>query len=132
MAHEHTHHITPLWHYLAIGFTLIVMTGVTVGAAQIDFSGMSGISSLNFIIAMLIASFKATLVALFFMHLWYDDKFYLLTFISGLLCLLIFIVVTMFDTGRRGLMNVDEQKPIQEHIHIEAPEGHAPTQHKHH
>ena len=47
---------------------LLVLTVVTVGASTIDFgSGMT-----NVIIAMLIASIKASLVALFFMHLRWD------------------------------------------------------------
>ncbi len=50
--------------YMAI---INVLTVVTVGVAQFDFG------SLNIPIAMLIASIKAGVVALHFMHLKYED-----------------------------------------------------------
>ena len=53
--------------YLRILILLLILTGITVGASYIDFG--SG----NVAIALFIASIKAILVALFFMHL-KDDK----------------------------------------------------------
>ena len=47
---------------------LLILTVITVGASYIHF----GTGMANVIIAMLIASIKATLVALFFMHLRWD------------------------------------------------------------
>lgn len=117
--HDHaTHkpHITPLWIYLAVAGTLLVMTGLTITAASIDFNHMTGIHSMNFIIAMVIATFKAVLVALFFMHLIYDNKFYLFTLISGVGCLMIFITLTLFDTNFRGKVNPIEKHPIVEQV----------------
>lgn len=113
---EHKHHITPLWVYYAIGGALLFLTLVTVGASYIPFSEFTGIGSMNFIVAMIIATTKATLVALFFMHLIYDNKFYLFSLLSGLLCLMIFIVITMFDTEYRGLINPEEATPIIEQV----------------
>ena len=49
--------------YVNIGILLMVLTVVTVAAAQFDFG------VLNVPIALLIASVKATFVALYFMHL---------------------------------------------------------------
>lgn len=95
-AKSHTHHILPLSTYLTIGTILIVLTGVTVWIAQIDFG------SYNLLIAMIIAAVKASLVALFFMHLKYDSKLYLLIFIASIFFLAVFIIITMFDTLRRG------------------------------
>jgi cytochrome c oxidase subunit 4 len=46
---------------------LLVLTVITVGAAQVDFG------LLNFVVAMLIASIKAVIVGLFFMHLKYEN-----------------------------------------------------------
>ena len=57
------HHITPLRTYLIIAATLLFLSGVTVWVSYFDFG------PLNIIIAMGVASLKATLVALFFMHL---------------------------------------------------------------
>jgi cytochrome c oxidase subunit 4 len=48
--------------YLAIGAGLLVLTATTVGAAFVN------LGPFNPIIALLIATIKATLVVLFFMH----------------------------------------------------------------
>ena len=48
---------------------LLVLTVVTVGVAQFDFGNW------NIIVAMFVASIKAALVAMFFMHLKYEDPF---------------------------------------------------------
>ena len=53
--------------YFNIWLLLMFLTVVTVGVAQFDFG------SLNIPIAMLIASIKAGVVALQFMHLKYED-----------------------------------------------------------
>ena len=53
--------------YIKIGALLMFLTVITVAAAQFDF----GI--LNVPIALLIASVKASFVALYFMHLKYED-----------------------------------------------------------
>ena len=89
-------HILPLNLYLAVGSGLLVLTVITVVVAQMDFGPM------NLLIAMGIAVIKATLVAMFFMHLKYDNKIYMLVFSGSLLFLGVFIIFTMFDTLRRG------------------------------
>lgn len=95
------HHILPLKVYLGIGAALLFLTFVTVEVSLHDFGG------LNIIIALAIASIKALLVAFFFMHLWYDNKLFFIAFTVCLLCLTVFIVLTMFDTARRG--DIDPQ-----------------------
>lgn len=106
--HSHSqHHITPLKVYLGIGGILLVMTVVTVAVAAYDFGPA------NIIIALLIAGFKATLVAFFFMHLWYDSKLYFLIFASSLAFLAIFIGLTMYDTERRADIDPIEGGPIE-------------------
>lgn len=98
----HAHHILPLRTYLAVFTFLIVMTGVTVFVALFDLGEM------NIIVAMIVAAAKATAVAAIFMHLKYDNKLYMLAFVIGILCLAIFITLTLVDTEFRG--NVDEAK----------------------
>lgn len=56
-------HIIPMLVYLAIGGALLVMTLVTVAVSFID------LGFLNILVALAIATFKALLVAFFFMHL---------------------------------------------------------------
>ena len=88
------HHITGPKTYLAVLLALIVFTIITVWVAQFDFG------SLNTIVALLIASIKGTLVALFFMHLRHD-KFSAIIFIGGLLFLAVFLIFTLFDIDTR-------------------------------
>jgi len=105
-SHSH-HHILPLKVYINVGLALLVLTVVTVAAAQIDLGPM------NVVLAMLIAGSKAMLVALYFMHLKYDNKLFLAIFVGGILFLVLFIVFTMFDTERRGDIEAFKADPIQ-------------------
>ena len=71
-AHGHGEHSHSEGHdnktYILIWGALIILTVITVSASYIHF----GI--FNIVIALVIASIKASLVALFFMHLKYEDK----------------------------------------------------------
>jgi|TARA_B110000263_G_C15280530_1_gene498138 cytochrome c oxidase subunit 4 len=100
------HHITPLKTYLVIAGTLFFLTAVTVWVSYFDFG------SFNIVIAMGVATVKATLVALFFMHLLWDDKKNLTMFIMSLMFLGIFITITLLDTGFRGGVNSEVEYPI--------------------
>lgn len=99
-------HITPLRTYLTIAGTLFLLSGVTVWVSYFDFG------SFNIIIAMGVASLKATLVALYFMHLLWDDKKNLTMFVMSLMFLAIFIIITLLDTNFRGGVNSETQYPI--------------------
>ena len=65
--HEHHHHVTPIPVYLAVFGALLFFTFITVWIAQFDFGVMTTP------IAMLVATIKASLVALIFMHLLYEE-----------------------------------------------------------
>ena len=111
---EHTHHIIPLQTYFKVFGALMFLTLLTVLAAKID------LGSFNIVLAMLIAIAKSTLVLLFFMHLYYDNKTNLLFFLGSVLFLIIFISFTYFDVAYRdGIdpiedVNPLEQKPLQQ------------------
>jgi cytochrome c oxidase subunit 4 len=62
-------HILPLKVYLGVFAALVVLTVVTVQASYIDTG-----PAMHLTIAMVIASVKAGLVAMFFMHLKYEQK----------------------------------------------------------
>jgi len=51
--------------YLLVGLTLVTFTGITVWLSYVDF----GTQKMNITVAMLVATFKAGLVAAIFMHL---------------------------------------------------------------
>ncbi len=105
-----THHILPLSVYFTVAGILFVLTGITVAISYVHFGAF------NIIVAIVIATAKASLVALYFMHLKYDNKLFMATFLSSLIFLGLFIILTMTDTMYRG-----EVDPIREHpIKIEA------------
>ena len=105
---QHHPHVLPLTIYMGVGGALFVLTGITVAVAQVDLGG-----SLNLIVAMVVATIKASLVVLFFMHLLYDNKLYALVFCLGLFMLTVFIVETMFDTLRRDDLYEYRASPLQ-------------------
>lgn len=86
-------HVMSLQMLLGVYAALIVLTVITVTAAtpQFDFGGW------NLWIAMGIATAKASLVALYFMHLRYDNPFNGIIFITALLFLGIFLSITLLD-----------------------------------
>ncbi len=86
----------------------MIFTAITVIVAQYQFG------EYNLLIAMIIAAIKATLVALFFMHLKYDNKIYAAVFVGSLLFLAVFIIFTMFDTLRRGDIYDEVAHPLQD------------------
>ena len=92
---EHKLHIISLKTYIAVFAALIFLTVVTVISAQFDFG------SFNIVLALLIASFKSSLVLLFFMHLYYDNKINLAFILGSVVCLALFIGLTMIDVTRR-------------------------------
>lgn len=110
--HASTHHIVPLRMYLGIGITLLILTGVTVAVSFIHLGGW------NVVVALVIASLKAMLVALFFMHLFFDNKFYALIFSIGVLMLSILIIFTLFDTLNRGDIYEIRANPIRQNATI--------------
>jgi cytochrome c oxidase subunit 4 len=89
-------HIASTPFYIGIFLALIFLTFVTVKVSYYDFG------SANIIIAMLVATMKATLVAAFFMHLRHDKLFNTLAFLASFLFLAIFILLTYDDMGKRG------------------------------
>jgi cytochrome c oxidase subunit IV len=89
---EHAdHHIVTPVTYAIVFATLLVFTGVTVGAAYVDLGIM------NPVIALAIASFKAVIVILFFMHVKYQSKLVKLTVISGFFTFLVLTTMTLTD-----------------------------------
>ena len=95
---EHNeHHIVTPFQYGLVFLTLLIFTGITVGAAHIDFPG-----PLNAIVALGIASFKAVIVILFFMHVKYQSRLVKLTVASGFFTFLVLITMTLTDYMSRA------------------------------
>lgn len=96
---DHVPHVLPLKTYLMTWGALMVLTVITVAVSYVDF----GSDSINLFVALAVAATKAAVVALVFMHLWFDNKLNTVIFLSSLVFLAIFITFTMFDTESRGV-----------------------------
>ena len=97
-----THHIIPLKTFVYVLIALLFLTVVTVAIGQVDFG------EFNLIVGMAIATVKASLVLAFFMHLKYDDRFYLWIFLLGVF----FLVVMFFFSDLDILTRVPETSTL--------------------
>jgi cytochrome c oxidase subunit IV len=114
----HVHaHISSLRFYVVIFFALIGFTLLTVAASDIP------LGRLNLVVAVAIASMKASLVLLFFMHLRYDSKFYSMILVVAVLFIGIFFAYTMNDTERRGEIDLDQGVKVLAATGLSAPGG---------
>ena len=87
---------SPLKMYFGIWAALLIFTFVTCKAAFIE------LGRFNAAVALGIATLKATLVALFFMHVWHaGEKLTKVVVISALFFLLLLLGLTMTDYATR-------------------------------
>jgi len=88
--HEHTTHSQGF--YLAIGIALLILTATTVGAAFIN------LGPFNPVVALLIATIKASLVVIFFMHVkGASEKLTAAVVVSGFFFLAILLSLSLAD-----------------------------------
>ena len=92
----HPPEIVPVSTYLAIFAALIALTVVTVWVATIDLGDM------NVVVAMVVATIKAVLVLLFFMHLRHHGRFLWLVLGFSFGFMLLLIGLTLSDVFTRG------------------------------
>jgi cytochrome c oxidase subunit 4 len=88
-------HIVSPKVYIGIFLSLMVLTAVTVAAAFVS------LGPFNIVIALAIATLKATLVVLYFMHARYSPKRTQLVIISAVFWLAIMLALTMSDYASR-------------------------------
>lgn len=94
--HNHTEeHHTGLRVYVAVCLALFLLTVVTVYIAKFDFGDF------NIVVAMFIASIKASIVALYFMHLKFEDKLTWIYALYPLFLLFLLIGFTLMETFTR-------------------------------
>ncbi len=94
--HGGGHHILPLGIYWGVFFALVIGTLLTVWTATIDLGRM------NVVVALVIASIKALLVILFFMHVKYSSKMVWLFAGAGFFWMILQILFTMQDYVSRS------------------------------
>ena len=85
-------HIVPVRIYIAIFMVLLVGTALTVGAAFVDFPWR-----FNTIVALTIATVKATFVVLYFMHVRYSARLVWVIVIAALFWMGILFAFTFAD-----------------------------------
>ncbi len=85
-------HVVPFKVLVAVWGTLLVLTVLTVAATKVE------LGDFNLWVALGIATLKATLVILYFMHMRYDRPFHAIVFVSALLFLTLFVSVSLLDS----------------------------------
>ncbi|HPF36345.1 MAG TPA: cytochrome C oxidase subunit IV family protein [Candidatus Krumholzibacteria bacterium] len=99
-------HVAPLWVLFATFGALIVLTLLTYAAAMVN------LGPLNVPVAIGIALVKATLVALFFMHLFWDNKFNAFVLVCGLIFVALFIGIALLDTTQYKPDMIPDYAPL--------------------
>ena len=85
-------HVVDIRVLLVVFAVLMVLTAITVSVSYFDFG------ALNLFVAMSVATVKAALVALYFMHLRYDNVFYAFVLLVAVVFLGLFLSITMLDS----------------------------------
>jgi cytochrome c oxidase subunit IV len=89
-------HVLPKTMYYGIWIALLFLTGLTVKVARID------LGPYNTVVALAIASLKAVLVVLFFMHVKYtSERMTKVVIVSALFWLLLLLGLSLSDYATR-------------------------------
>lgn len=96
MSANSEHAKSPLMKYFIVWATLLAGTYITYKVAFID------LGPFNPVVALVIATIKATLVVLFFMHAWHSsEKLVKLVIASAIFFLLLLLGLTLTDYATR-------------------------------
>jgi cytochrome c oxidase subunit 4 len=93
-------HIATVKLYVSIFLTLMVLTTITVVVAYVN------LGEFNKVVALGIASVKATLVILYFMHVKYSSRLTKLVVVAGFYFLIVLLGLTMADYASREWLPV--------------------------
>jgi cytochrome c oxidase subunit 4 len=85
-------HALPVQVLLGTFAALVALTVATVVTSRLD------LGAFNIVLALAIAALKASLVAMFFMHLRYEHRFQSVIFVSALFFAALFVGFVVFDT----------------------------------
>ena len=95
-AHASEPHVLPLSVYWGVFFALVAGTILTVWTATMDLGAM------NLVVALAIATIKASLVILFFMHVKYSSKLVWVFAGTGFLFVVLQFAFTLMDFRTRS------------------------------
>ncbi len=89
-------HIVAKKQYAYVFVVLLVLTLTTTWASYFD------LGKLNVVVALVIATIKASLVVLFFMHVYWMSKLNKIVVVSGVAWLVLLLWLTLTDIVTRG------------------------------
>ena len=87
-----TPHVLPAAVLVGTAATLLALTGITVASSRVD------LGPFNVVFVLAIAGLKASIVALFFMHLRYESRFQALVLVCAVFFAVLFAGLVVFDT----------------------------------
>jgi cytochrome c oxidase subunit 4 len=94
-------HVVSVKVYLLIGIALLCLTVITAVVSFVNLGAWSGA------VAIAIATIKASLVVLFFMHIRYERQAMVYVWLAaGLFWLVILLMLSMTDYGTRGFLGI--------------------------
>ncbi len=114
MSSHSGHHADHTKLYATTLAGLLVLTAITVAASYVNFG------SANIVVAMLIATIKASLVAMIFMHLKDDKPVNAVIFTSSLIFLGIFLGFCLLDADSRDKVATGHLTWVEEQDREEA------------
>jgi cytochrome c oxidase subunit 4 len=88
----HAGHVMSRGALLGTAGALLLLTAITVSSSRLD------LGEWNVVLALAIACTKATLVALFFMHLKYENRFQAVVVGAAVIFAVLFVTFVVFDT----------------------------------
>lgn len=112
-------HPAPVWQLLAVFFALIILTLLTVFQSTFD------LGNLELALSLFIATIKASLVMLFFMHMIHDKPLNIIIFLSSFIFVALFLGFTLMDAAAYRddieLKQVDSPRAVIVVEHDEEP-----------
>ena len=91
---SHVGHVVPLKMLIGVLMALLFLTFVTVAVTWVEMDRQVGL-----IVAIAVATLKASLVLLFFMHLRWDRPFNAIVIIFSIVLVGLFIIFSLFDSA---------------------------------
>jgi cytochrome c oxidase subunit 4 len=88
--------ITSVKTFTSIWIALLIFTGITVAVAYLNLGAFS------VVVALVIATIKSLLVALFFMEVRYSHAITKIVIVAGILWLTIMLLLSLTDFASRG------------------------------
>ncbi len=114
-------HPMPVWQLLAVFFALIILTLLTVYQSTFD------LGNLELGLSLFIATIKASLVILFFMHMIHDKPLHAIIFLSSFIFVALFLSFTLMDAAayrdQVELKDVDSPRSAAHMPHVESEDA---------